>query len=141
VLRHAAEVCQSAILVLRPTIRLEVSGAAILTALLPFERRREDSTSWPGTELFFGETASVIEFELNEPVLEILARAPGLFAWVQPSLPEDLCLLRADGSAWLTTIAHERAAYLQLRVGELASLSAVVPSLKLERRDQSRLNA
>jgi hypothetical protein len=58
---------------------------------------------------------------------------PGLFGWTTPSRPEDLCLLRPDNVAWLTTIAHERDAYLSLMEGEDLIVRREVPGLHMER--------
>jgi hypothetical protein len=113
-------------------MRLDEHGAGVLTALNPFVTGREETNSWPGTELISERTATIIRFELTNQTVEVLARASGLFAWVQPSLPEDLSILRDDGSAWLTTIAHERDAYLQIDTSELESLKSAIPGLRLE---------
>jgi len=82
--------------------------------------------SWPGTRL--GEVhgvksyARIYRYRLDAESLEMLQRATDhLFSW-QPPLPLDLCLLRPDGEAWLTTIASEDTAYLRLAPEEVAPL-------------------
>ena len=53
-------------------------------------------------------------------------------AWRQPDLPEDLCLLRADGSPWLATIAHEADGFLLLSEAEREDLNTRVPALDFD---------
>ena len=55
----------------------------------------------------------------------------GLFDWIEPELPEDLCILRPDGSPWLVTISHEQDAYFQLSDKEKGELTELVPDLRL----------
>jgi hypothetical protein len=62
-------------------------------------------------------------------VEQLALAADGLFDWVEPRLPEDPCLLREDGTAWLTTIAHERDAYFTLTPEERDQLLREVPDL------------
>lgn len=46
-----------------------------------------------------------------------------------PRLPEDLFLMRPDGRAWLTTIAHENDAFLDLAPEEMRELERDAPDL------------
>jgi hypothetical protein len=95
----------------------------VLDWLVPFRVGREDASSWPGTELI-GHTAVVYRYRLNADMVEQLAlAADGLFDWVEPRLPEDPSLLREDGTAWLTTTAHERDAYFTLTAEEHGTAS------------------
>jgi hypothetical protein len=52
-----------------------------------------------------------------------------LYGWVQPELPEDLCLLRDEKEAWLVSIAHERDSYLCLSEDERSRLLDALPQL------------
>jgi hypothetical protein len=79
----------------------------------------EIKTEWPGTTLYEGETALVDEYSLTWDSAEVLADAADrLYAWVQPTLPEDLSILRSDGEAWLVSIGHEKEAFLCLTAEE-----------------------
>jgi len=69
--------------------------------------------------------------------VEVLTKsASGLYDWVQPSLPEDLCLLRPDETPWLVTISHERDAYLVLDAKEHVELVREIPELTLKEHAQ-----
>ena len=88
------------------------------------------ATEWPGTRLSDEGRARVLRYALNVEVGSILKDvSSGLYAWMQPGLPEDLCVLRDDGSAWLTTISHERDAYLTLTDAEFRELRQQAPEL------------
>ena len=54
-----------------------------------------------------------LRFELSQGCVDVLGEAPGLFAWRQPQRPENLCLLRPDGSPWIVSIAAERIGYVE----------------------------
>jgi len=67
---------------------------------------------------------------LTEPVLaEIIAASDGLYGWQQPVLPEDLALLRHDGTAVLGSVAHEHDAYLEMTDNEYERLVEQVPEI------------
>jgi hypothetical protein len=119
----------SVLLVVRDLRGLAESGRAILDQLAPFLVAREASASWPGTELF-NHTATVFRYRFDADVASCLvASADGLLEWVEPSHPEDPCILRADGTPWLTTIAHERDAYFTLTRPERMELLRAIPEL------------
>lgn len=124
VLRFSPQVCSKFVLVIRPDIPLSPLGQSVLTDLQPHLIRREEASRWPGTALLKG-SASVLYFGLNPNTLSVItSNAPHPFAWCQPSLPEDLSLLRADESPWLVTTAHEHDLYFSLTDEERASLVA-----------------
>lgn len=125
---HVAE----ALLVVRDEpFHLGPSAKRVLAQLEPSLRRRAKARSWPGTQLVGqGQNATVMRYRFDRKVVAILVGAAGgLFDWTHPDLPEDLCLLRADDSAWLTTIAHEYEAWFSLIPDELQRLSAAIPEL------------
>jgi hypothetical protein len=119
----------SATLVLRDDLELSELGRSFLarTALNLVERKR--TSSWPGTTLL-DEEASVLCFSLRDDVLDEFCRASeGLYGWQQPALPEDLALLRADGTVILGSVAHEHDAFLELSDEEFKMVAAAVPGL------------
>ena len=62
--------------------------------------------------------------------LTSLFELPGrLFAWRQPDNPENLSLLRQDGSPWLISIASERLGYVELAPFERLLLGRSAPAL------------
>ena len=99
----------------------------------------EKSKTWPGTTM--GEQpgvdvfARVYHYRLNADTLAILTSAADhLYAWQWPDLPTDLCLLRADGEAWLVTIASDEESYLLITKDEAEELGTLMPELELERQ-------
>ena len=130
-LDFALEVCKSALLVVGKRMPLGVRGQAILSQLEPFLKHKTELSEWPGTQLLFGGTAWVFQYDFTPECAEILKWATsGLYRWLQPRLPEDLCLLRADGRPWLVSITHERDGYLDLTPDEKVHLFEALPRLK-----------
>lgn len=124
--RHSSSV----MMVLRDDLGLGETGQALLLRLEPYLLKRERRSSWPGTTLF-GEEATVLRFALCTQVLdELVAASSGLFGWQQPELPEDLALVRSDGTVVLASISHEHDAYLELSDEEYQSLAATLPEFK-----------
>lgn len=118
------------LLVLREEGGLEPSGQAFLDQLQPFVLSRESRSEWPGTRLYEN-TAEVIEFRLTEEsaALLVAVSSAGLLDWMQPELPEDLCLLRDDGDPFFVSITHEGSAALYLRNEELQELRRSAPAV------------
>lgn len=88
--------------------------------------------------MILAEEATIFEFALTDRVVDAISAASvGLYGWQQPELPEDPALLRADGSAILATIAHERDAYLELSEDEIAELTKTLPGLPLLTRSHA----
>lgn len=72
----------------------------------------------------------VLRYRLSRDTVAILKRsARGLYAWHAPGLPENLCLLRADGTPWLVSIAREQLGYLELTPFEKLLLGRAAPGL------------
>jgi hypothetical protein len=61
--------------------------------------------------------------------------ATGLYAWQEPDLPEDLHLLRADGTTWLGSVAHHRDGWLEVDGEEYRQVMESIPELVLARTD------
>ena len=125
----AAGFCSSALLVVRDGLGLSEAASQILEKLGPHLESKGRESAWPGTELL-GHEATVYRFKLApEARWGLATAAAGLFDWRQPDRPEDLCLLRSDGSAWLGSIAHERDAFLSLSAEEVRRLEAEAPAI------------
>jgi hypothetical protein len=121
--------CSEALLVLRDDIGLSPGANELLEVLTAHGSASKRARSWPGTELMSNE-ATVVRMPLTQSTLQLLTGAvSGLFDWIQPARPEDLCLLRADGSPLLVSVAHERDAYLELRPSELKLIARVWSSV------------
>lgn len=118
-------------LVVRDQLTAAASVAGLLERLHVTESLR--SNSWPGTRLLEGAgLATLHRFLLDRESIEAHLRATsGVFEWLQPDRPEDLALLRADGSVWFASVAHEREAWFELSTDEAVRLNHAVPQLKL----------
>lgn len=128
-MRALRQFSSSAMMVLRDDLDLDESAQALLARLEAHLIERKRSSSWPGTTLL-REEATVLRFALSETVLEeLIAAADGLYEWKQPRLPEDLALLRHDGTAILGSICHEGDAYLELTEEEYGNLTGLVPEI------------
>ncbi|MGP8160992.1 MAG: hypothetical protein ACLQGJ_07185 [Candidatus Dormibacteria bacterium] len=71
----------------------------------------------------------LLRYELTPVCIDVLGEASGLFAWRQPGLPENLCLLRQDGSPWIVSIAAERIGYVEFTPFEKLLLGRAAPGL------------
>jgi hypothetical protein len=123
--------CDTFILVMANERLLHASGRDTLHRLQPFLIARTQESEWPGTKLV-GPTATVSRFKLCDETVAILGSVcSGLYDWVEPQLPEDPCMFRADGTPWLVTIAHERDAYMPLSEAERRVVRDHLPGLAL----------
>ena len=110
--------CDTAVLSLDANHDLHPAGQAIVVRLssqLRSESRNGD--------------VRLLRYEFNQACIDVLSEAPGLFAWRQPGLPENLCLLRADGSPWIVSIAADRIGYVEFTPFEKLLLGRVAPGL------------
>jgi hypothetical protein len=129
----AAVACTSGLLVVRQPDELDLDGREVLNGLQPWMTEVQHSSTWPGTTLSEGDTAHLYYFRYGRPVVDFLRMySNGLYDWVAPRLPEDLCLFRDDRSLWLATIAHEHDAYFELARDEHDELLARVPGLAVK---------
>ncbi|MBU1355436.1 MAG: hypothetical protein KJ620_02610 [Candidatus Edwardsbacteria bacterium] len=117
------------LVVIRYSVKMNKKAEIILNALRPFIESSNDCNEWPGTKLT-NEFALVNVYNLNYKSLEIIkGSVSNLYDWLQPSLPEDICFLRADKSPFLVTISHEKDGYLELYQREYNELINTYPEL------------
>jgi hypothetical protein len=122
--------CKSALLVVRVTSSLSQRGKNLLTELNPYLQEKQEVSEWPGTKLL-GSTAWVFRYYLGPECSMVLQHATdALYDWMQPDLPEDLCLIRENGEPWLISIAHERDGYFELYPNEKTRLVEALPSIR-----------
>lgn len=127
--------CDVGLLVERPSIGLSEKGTMFLERLRPWIREEKPLAEWPGT-ILYGHTALVRFFAFNpESAIVLKESAEALYDWQQPTLPEDLCLLRPGGTPWLVTIAHERDGYLKISEEERDRFAKELPELAVILRD------
>ncbi|MGO8686010.1 MAG: hypothetical protein ACLQT7_02320 [Candidatus Dormibacteria bacterium] len=108
------------------TAVLSVDGGRDLDA--PGEEVLERLASQLRSETRSGELRR-LRYELSQECVDVLGEAPGLYAWQQPQRPENLCLLRHDGSPWIVSIAAERIGYVEFTPFEKLLLGRVAPGL------------
>jgi hypothetical protein len=119
---YAPRLCSEAQLVIRDGIGLSSDAGAIIESLKPWLLEQRQTSEWSGTKLH-NRTAALFRYELCPDTLLLLSHSVGgLYEWVQPQRPEDLALLLPDGTPWLTSIAHERDAYLTMTTDQAAVL-------------------
>lgn len=126
--RLAGDVCASGYLIVRPEDTLSPAGRTLLAEL---HGAASAAQEWPGTRLLPpSEPATRYDFPLTPNAVRLLTKATlRLFGWLQPALPEDLGLVRGCGAPWLTTISHERDAWLTIDANEHAELPGQVKGL------------
>lgn len=90
-------------------------------------------SEWPGTRLTRGEVADLYWYKLSPALGSMLKMQNGLFSWLSPDTPEDLCFYRSDRSYVLASISHERDAFLDLNDSELFRLTQAIPQLHISR--------
>lgn len=126
---YSLKICNSFILVIRPTVAIKNSAKNVIDELKPYLIEKSAQSEWPGTKLIDGE-ALVYYFQLNEGSVKYLLHiSESLYSWLHPDLPEDLCLLRPDKTPWLVTIPYERDGYFEITEEERGELQESIPEL------------
>jgi hypothetical protein len=111
--------CDTAVLSVDAERPLDDAGQELVERLRP---RLASETSLGSTRL--------MRLRFDREGAELLAEAaPSLFSWQQPDRPENLSLLRNDGSPWLVSIASERLGYVELAPFEKLLLGRAAPGL------------
>jgi hypothetical protein len=110
--------CDTAVVAVDSERELGAEGRRLLNRLEPFAKAESTAGN-----------VRILRIHLNRESVEVLGDAPGLFAWRQPERPENLCLLRVDGSPWMLSIAAERLGYLEFTPFEKLLLGRAAPGL------------
>ncbi|MEV6269044.1 hypothetical protein AB0L64_17865 [Kribbella sp. NPDC051936] len=111
-----------------PRTRMDESGNEVLRRLGEHLLGADEVQAWPGSVIVGRSTQDRYLFRLDDESLEVLTTAASsLFDWVWPRLPEDLHLLRADGSTVLGTVAQEDDAWLELTAAEYDAVTGRLP--------------
>lgn len=136
---YSIQYCNSFLLVIQGVEWFNNSAFQFLERSSPYLKEKKSASEWPGTKLgsiedLVEEKATVYYFNLNSKSSSLLKEvANGLYDWLQPDLPEDLCLLRPDGSPWLVSISHEKDSYLELTREEKILIEKAIPNLLLKK--------
>lgn len=100
-----------------------------LDDLRPYLISGKKTDRWASTQLQ-EKNAALFLYRFNERTLDLLTKwSPGLYGWVQPWLPEDITLLRIDGSVLLGNLAHHKESWLQITETEKKELDKEFPDL------------
>jgi hypothetical protein len=131
-LRHGVRACDQFLFALTGMV-LDDSATSLMADLRLHLRGCEERTEYPAGRLPWG-TMNVCTYDFNPDSLSILLEATDhLYGWVEPALPNDLCLMRGD-EPWLITMASDRVALLALSSSERDEVHAAIPGLTLVRR-------
>ena len=105
---------------------LLATGHAAIRELEPHLISSSEENEWPGTRLDAGRTARVYRYRLHPEGLGLMTAATDhLYGWRLPHLPEDIALLRADGSPFLVTVTRDEWAALTLDEAERDALAEI----------------
>jgi hypothetical protein len=114
-------------LVVRDGLPLNSSGRAKLDRVRPWFVGETRQREWPGTTLLSGESC-IKEYSFDSGCCRMLSTlVEGLYGWRSPDAPEDLCLLRSEGSPALVSIAHEADSYLEITSLEMHKIELACP--------------
>ncbi len=115
-------------------MELTSRATEVLRQLQPFLMSRSDEREYPAGVLPWG-TITICTYHLNQSSVAVLAEATDrLFRWLEPGLPNELCLMDGD-RPWLTTMASDRIALMTLSDDERERLLSKIPGLELKRVD------
>lgn len=90
-------------------------GRAVMADLEPHLLSSAATREWPATRLDGDARGIVHRYRLDPALLDVVTSASDrLYAWTPPELPQDVALLRRDGTPFLATVTHERWAALEL---------------------------
>lgn len=129
--RFTAERCNSFSLVWCRQLDFDPSAQQFAVALQPWLISEAETKSWPGTK---GPLALVRHYRMVRGSGEILQSVEGLYSWLAPDLPEDLAFYDATGRAWLTSVAHEKMAWIEDATLSLEEVRENVLGLEISRR-------
>ena len=109
-------------------VKLDQKAIAFFEAVDPYLLHSCEVNEWPGTRLIGARLGIVRIYALTPEFAEIFKNTgDALYMWVNPYLPEDPHLLRADGSVLLGTVTQERDGWMELSEDEFSSLVREVP--------------
>jgi hypothetical protein len=126
----SAELATTCGLIVQGDFPATQSASRLAAGLSPYAKDPKKVSSWPGTQLHDEGNAIQYQYVFSQPVAHLLFEAADhLYGWVSPDLPEDLHLLRQDGSVLLGSVAHEHDAWLEMGEDEFTRLTISVPGL------------
>ena len=128
----AFKVCSRFILVERHQFTLSDNGKELLDLLKPFLIEIKVQQEWPATKLLH-HYANVYYYTVCDEAKELLIRySTGLYSWLDPNLPEDLCFFKDESVVWLTSIAHEEDSWIDNLTDDEANTIISIEGLEYE---------
>jgi hypothetical protein len=122
--RAVATVSDEILFIIADGGELDPEGKAVLDKLISSGRcslERAKTDYGPGR---------IYRVALNETVISLVSgAADGLFWWYQPHMPTDLCFMRNDRTAILSTLAHHHEGNLEVSDHEMSALCNVFPGI------------
>jgi hypothetical protein len=119
--------CETALLVVRD----DADKQRAIEALAPHLSYEGRASYWPAQRSAARHVQTVLHYDITPALVDVLkSMTDRLYAWDWLSeLPEDLSLLRPDGSHYLASSAHEREAWMWLTEDEKLQLDVEAPAL------------
>jgi hypothetical protein len=112
-------------------MELDDQAKLVLERVEPFLVGCEKTWETPGSIMLPEDAVTLCTYRLNtESAMVIRESARGLYDWVEPNLPQDLCFLR-ETEPWLINLAADRAGSLVLSPSEAQTLRAAIPGLMI----------
>lgn len=129
VLNLAASKGFRGLLVVHNHLDADALAFGVLEELRGWTISRHTDNKWPGTTTGEPLGVTVVVFDLTPDALDVLRRVETFTDWSGPDLPEDLALLRPDGTTWLATVAHEGWVWFEVTEAEKVEIELAVPTL------------
>lgn len=103
----------------------------VIERLKPFLVGCEKTSETPGSIMLPADAITLCTYRLDADSAKVIREAARrLYDWVEPDLPQELCLLRQT-EPWLINLAADRAAFLVTSPAEAERLRAAIPGLQL----------
>jgi hypothetical protein len=110
--------CTTAVLTVPPG-EMDPEGQATVESLARFQQAKSITAA-----------GSLVRYALSRESITVLQEATGgLYGWQHPSLPDNLCLYRGDGSPWLVSSAVAHIGYLEVSPFEKLLIGRTAPGL------------
>jgi hypothetical protein len=133
IIEYSLAVCDRALLVMDESFPMDRSARRLLWQMGGYRTEVvRGATQWPGSGAPLWAPVTLYYFRLVRESADILmGTVSALYDWELPGLPEDLCLLRPDGSPWLISVSMCRLAWFEMDEIEKDRMVSRIPRLRL----------
>jgi hypothetical protein len=126
--------CNYILLITRNLLGRSIKLESLLKELKINWIAEKEVTHWPGTTID-SDIAKMYIYSYDNFVLSTLLKyGPNQNDWIQPNLPEDICLMRDYEKKWFFSITHENAFAFDISDDEKRELELKIPNLKFEEK-------